>query len=101
MTKLELRHPYGQIINDGTEVILDDYPDCANDGCCDCGNLVHDRASYDTVIVYEYEITSRMRWIYLCERCFENSSGRELGWGKAQRIVSTGTKNQRRAIWLD
>ena len=100
MTKLELRHPYGQIINDGTEVILDDYPDCANDGHCDCGNLVHDRASYDTVIVY----ASGSRQIYLCERCFENSSGRDkipLGWGKAQRIVSTGTKNQQRAIWLD
>jgi len=97
---MRYQHPYGKISNDGTEVILDDYPDCGNDGHCDCQRLTHDRATYDVNLIYANGMDN---WIYLCDRCWElriETHG-PLGWNRAQRIISTGTKNMKRAIWLD
>ena len=85
------RYPNGKIIDDGTVVILDEYPDCSGDGHCECYALTHDRATYDVNMAYG---DGNANWRYLCEQCWEMYKDKyePLGWGRAQRIVSTGPK---------
>jgi len=96
---MDSKYPNGKIINNGTIVILDEYPDCSSDGHCDCHQLTHDKATYDVNLPY---YGGRDNWNYLCERCWErykDTHGPE-GWGRAQRIVisykSAGTTKIKR-----